>query len=266
MKKIKTLKKFEKSFERKESELSCFKRIDISEIPLSLGLHPDRLQKTLTDGTSSEIDRAHARILLSPIVQKTLVKIKEAKGIEISEKFLQRNDQNIKKSALKKIDKKVEEKIVKCNENKKIDKKMKSKSTENKTKESVEPGKFVKNPKFQKLNESEDEDEESVIPKSADPFFVDVKNGSNYLAAVTNAMSDKSSDEDNQKMEVQKTKIKQNIPRKLPIERKTVAVRKNPEPQISNKNDELHPSWIAKQQQKKMQIQEFQGTKIKFDD
>lgn len=276
MKKIKSLKKFDKSCERKENELSCFKRIDISEIPLSLGIQADQLQKTLTDGTSSEIDRAYARILLNPIVQKTMTKIKEAKGIETSVNILQRNEKNIKQTALKKIDKKRVEKLAKSDDEKvsnvseaktKQDKKIKSK----KIKKEV-PGKFVKNPDFQ----DESDDEEEAIPKFADPFFVDAKNGSNYLATITNAVSESSSDE----MEVkQKHIIRKNVPHKIKrqapsksLERQqkgepAVKKRVTESSKVSKSNgDELHPSWIAKQKQKKLQIQEFQGTKIKFDD
>lgn len=268
MKKITSLKKFDKSCERKESELDCFKRIEVSEIPLSLGIHPDQLQKTLTDGSSSEIDRAYARILLNPILQKTLVKIKEAKGVELSEKILQRNENTIKQTALKKIDKKRVEKLAKSDDSKVSNGKKLQKVTKDKNKVK----KKAKNPVVQ----SESDEEDEAMPKIADPFFVDVNNGSNYLATATNAKSESSSNEEveaklqqpRKKIEPHKMKrqvIERNNAKQQGVYRPAVVKKRILEPQPTVKTDELHPSWIAKQQQKKLQIQEFQGTKIKFD-
>lgn len=268
MKKIKSLKKFEKSFERKENELNCFKRIEISEIPLNLGLYPDKLQKSLTNSTTSEIDRAHARILLNPIIQKTLIKLIEFKGVEVIEKFLKRNEKNVKKSTLKKIEKKVEGKIIKAKEEKREKKDSAVNGNEKKAKKSkdYEPGRFVRSLDYQKEDSSNSSDEEECIPKSTDPFFVDVNNGNNYLAAVSTAISDASSEDEQivrEEKKVVRDKKKEVRQQKKPVNMKTKPKMKE---KVDNNTEELHPSWIAKQQQKKLQIQEFKGTKIKFDD
>lgn len=268
IKKIKQANKLGKNASKKEEELSCFKRLNLTEIPLSHGLHPEKLQKTLTDRFSSEIDRLHARILLSPIIQRTLVKMKEAKGLELTEKFLQRNEKKVKLTVIKKIDQEVEDKIEKSE---KVKEKVKVKDKKEKKKETVnKPGAFVRNPNFRGDISS---DEEDPVPKSVDPFFLSTS-GNNYLAAVTTAdISENVEDEEEQppkkrfkhinfdKINRTKRQIFKNVPKiqeKLP----QMKILQN----NTTKEDEIHPSWAAKQQQKKLQVQEFQGTKIKFDD
>lgn len=296
IKKIKQAKKLNKNCVKKEEELNCFKRLNITEIPLSHGLHPDKLEKTLTDRFSSEMDRLHARILSSPIIQRTLVKMKEAKGLELTEKFLQRNERKIKQTASNRIDQEVKEKIEKSSADKKIQKEPKSKDekkkeTKSKEKSISKPGAFVKNPNFNGTTSSEDESEaEETLPKLEDPFFLSTS-GDNYLATVTTAVSESSGDEEEQppKKQFKQSKFKAGKVQKFnngrnrkdfnsnqnnekpkyhekPIEVPKIIKEKPTKAPINSAEPDIHPSWAAKQQQKKLQIQEFKGTKIKFDE
>lgn len=294
IKKIKQAKKLNKNAAKKEEELSCFKRLSIVEIPLSQGLHPDRLQKTLTDRFSSEMDRLYARILSSPIIQRTLVKMKEAKGLELTEKFLQRNEKKVKQTVSKRIDQEVKDKIEKSTADKKIQQK-ESKSKDETTKKepkskdkAVKPGAFVRNPNFNGSISSDESEAEDVdqVPKSEDPFFLSTT-GSNYLTTVTTTVSESSGDDDEEEPpkkqfkrkagKVQKFnnghrkengnqhKFEPKVNRQKPTER-TQKLNEKPPKAASSIEPDIHPSWAAKQQQKKLQIQEFKGTKIKFDD
>lgn len=116
------------------------------------------------------------------------------------------------------------------------------------------------------------------VKKSADPFFIS-STGENYLASV-NVESDESEDESNDRR-----KPKFDKPRKFqgiaknkqhpksnqkPFQAPPAAkpqVQPKPKPvQATAADVDIHPSWKAKSQMRKVQIQDFQGTKIKFDD
>lgn len=262
--------------------MSCFKRLNLAEIPLSHGLHPDRLEKTLTDRFSSELDRLHARILSSPIIQRTLIKMKEAKGLEFTEKLLQRNEKKIKQTVAKRIDEEVKEKI---QQKETSDKKAKKEKSSKKDKEpKTIKGAIVKNPKPKKEESSDESD--NGAPIAEDPFFLSTT-GSNYLTTISTAVSE-SSDEDDDDRPPPKKQMRESKPDKYPrfnkpkpnfefkrhekkqmsksevYEKPSLRVTIQEKPQ-DKKDEDIHPSWAAKQQQKKLQIQEFQGTKIKFD-
>lgn len=62
--KIKSLKKNEKQKQsalRKESEFEALKRIKPTDVPLYNAVYPEKLRKTLTNPTSSEVERALSR-------------------------------------------------------------------------------------------------------------------------------------------------------------------------------------------------------------
>lgn len=124
------------------------------------------------------------------------------------------------------------------------------------------------------------------VRKAVDPFFVS-SGGENYLASVQAASSCSSEDEDSredrsddkaskklkntQKVKTQlktknfKSKIIEPANRKEsePVKEKLVVKEKFSKSCLI---PDLHPSWVAKTQMRQTQIQEFKGTKIKFDD
>lgn len=127
-----------------------------------------------------------------------------------------------------------------------------------------------------------------AFKKSVDPFFVD-SSGQNYEAAVTAGASSCSEDEGPKTFE--KKSVKQSLKRpyvakgsvgvKPPVVGKNKLAREPQQkaqvsiaPQVEIKKPQqakpdeadIHPSWKAKAQQRKTLIQDFQGTKIKFDD
>lgn len=282
-KKVKKSKELKKSVGRKESELECFKRIKPSDIQLNLGLYPDQLNKTITSCNSVEMDKAIARILQNPLIQKTLVSLKEKFGIEKVDTFLKSNERKIKSTEVKRLTNEVNEKTKKRKiENNSDSDESEEKSAKVKTKKSKQKPKNHVNE-----DESEEEDEiksKSIKNKTADPFFVS-NSGESYLASIKNVASDDEDDYNNsgadkEKNRQQKRSFSQH-------NKKPVLKMKNSkgssatsmhykeenkikyiEPVVEKVQEEkLHPSWIAKQQMRKViQIKEFTGTKIKFDD
>lgn len=287
MKKVKKEKEQKKNVNRKSSELECFKRIKTCDIPISLALHPEQLQKTITNSSSIEIDRVIARILLNKLIQKTLDELKGKYDNEMVEKFLKSNEKNIKKSANKKISNgnlpksksKGKDKPVNINEtevetNEKEGKTIKGKTPVQKAKtesvKSLKPGAFVKSLSSRKSDEIEegndDETKQKPINKTADPFFVD-SSGQNYLAIVNEAQSSDDSEQEeanykNIKRSKPTPKLKSTSYKNPTAEKVMDVVEAAPKPE----EPVIHPSWQAKQQMKKLQVQEFKGTKIKFDD
>jgi hypothetical protein len=267
-----------KNTDRKESELECFKRIKPPEIPLSLGLYPDRLFKTLSSPDSIEFDRVIARVLQNPLIQKTLVALKEKYGVERIETFLESNEKNIKKGEQKRLTnqqnpssakkRKTEEKTVKDSKSSENEDKPVKKAK--KTKPSTNSKEKKKGSKKGCTEEKIDTDDQPAVEanKTLDPFFVSTS-GQGYLATAMDALSDDndSGAEHRTKKPIQRNvqkpmrgEFKRNEPNyRKPVQSRHIEVAQKEE-------EELHPSWKAKQQMKKLQIQEFKGTKIKFDD
>lgn len=141
---------------------------------------------------------------------------------------------------------------------------------------------------------------EEVAKKSSDSFFM-TGSGENYLASVVNGASSASEDEaerpmlqkqnQNGKKFTQKFNAKRfdetppafvkrvNQPFKKPEfkvnqpfkkfdfkDSKSEMKAKQLPPPAKPDDGDIHPSWKAKAQMRKTQIQDFQGTKIKFDD
>jgi hypothetical protein len=281
LKKIKIEKQKNKNTERKENELECFKRIKASEIQLSIGLYPEKLHKTLTNPATIEIDRVTAKILLNPLIQKTLLEFKTKIDVDQLEKFLKRNEKHVQKSSIKKIVNEVQKgKGIKRGNEKVSSNEGAEKKSSGKNKN--EPRKLVKATSKDEESESENSEEEIGNSKFVDPFFVST-NGQNYLAAVnasekvsdnSDSDNDRSKNEDGKRKYQKATKRKLNVKpvgRKIALEKLNVTPPKFELPAVENVIEEskapeqnLHPSWVAKQKMKS--IQEFKGTKIKFDD
>lgn len=125
------------------------------------------------------------------------------------------------------------------------------------------------------------------VKKSADPFFLS-STGENYLATVISEPEEKDESEERRQPKFEKPLDRRqqkfdNKPRKLqgnskpahktsqkPFQASRAAkpeVQPKPKPvQATAADADIHPSWKAKSQMRKVQIQDFQGTKIKFDD
>ncbi|KAG5672831.1 hypothetical protein PVAND_002921 [Polypedilum vanderplanki] len=264
-----------KNTKRKESELECFKRIKSCDVPLSLGLYPDKLIKIITNAHSIEIDRVIARILQNSLIQKTLVSLKEKYGVEVVERFLKNNEKKIKKTELKRLTtttvttkkkRKVSEELIEIRSEESIsdnddDTEVVVKENKPKSNESV---------KKQKKKEKSDVKEQQVhqVEKTIDPFFVS-ETGESYLATITAVGSDDENEIIDKKERSHKKSIKKSQPASSSqFQRKDIkkVVDKITAHNETTKEQDLHPSWKAKQQMKKFQIQEFKGSKIKFDD
>ena len=114
-----------------------------------------------------------------------------------------------------------------------------------------------------------------VFEKSLDSFFVN-SSGQNYLAAVTGAASD--SEEEEERKSFTKPVRKVPVPSSKRLTRpepkrfnENPPVRRKPEPRPEKKPSiteeaDIHPSWKAKAQLRKVQIQDFKGVKTTFDD
>lgn len=295
-KKIKKLKqgKNQSSVGRKESELECFKRIKPSDISLQLGVHPEKLKKTLTMPQASELDKATARILLSPLLQTTIRQMTDKHGVEFVESFLKDNETNISKNQKK--PKQVKAKVKNVIEEEQEDSSGgDSDVSEKDSSEDESPAKKPKRDKPAEKKQSKPEKAVSaeepmsiekptrskaaerrarkqtvaVVKKSVDPFFVD-SSGQNYNASLPTTLAD-SSDEDDDRpvnnLKMRSTNMKRfeppsTVAHKPEYEARKVEVKAPPK---DDPND-LHPSWKAKAQMRKVQIQDFKGTKIKFDD
>lgn len=273
--KLKKGKKVHSSVGRKEIELECFKRISVQDVPLNEGVDIDKLKKTLTKPESTERDRVIARILLNPNVQKTISELKENYGVEFVEAFLKDNMRNIRKNSVQKLNRRS----------------MPSKSdlSESEDPSDDEDVKPVSKSKKRKLQASRKEVKE--VEMSVDSFFMK-PSGENYLASVETSAPISSEDEDvdsahrkeqsmgknilKRERTAKNAKPKEIIAKSLTNEAaKDYRSRSKPEEQTSKVNHppvkiteepDIHPSWKAKSQMRKTQIQAFQGTKIKFDD
>jgi hypothetical protein len=109
VKKLKLKGTKQNEVDRKESELQCFKRIQPTDLHLGSCIHPEKLTKTLSNADSTERERAISRILLNPLIQKTINKLKAEFGEENVASFLKDNDKNITTNIIQKSFAKKEE-------------------------------------------------------------------------------------------------------------------------------------------------------------
>lgn len=305
IKKIKESKKQKNSAARKESELECFKRVKVSDVPLALGVHPEKLKKQLTDPSSTEIDRVFARVLLNQRVQGTITELKESHGLEFVETFLKSNEINIKKNIKQKLHKQPKKKSKTLKSESESDDEDSESEMSNDEDLSLPEDKTTDDPKtktFKKEKSANLKKTKSATAgkaktglkapsgqakKSVDPFFVN-SGGENYFASVRAVISS-SSEDDNPKSKNFKPAAKQlkkvmkskksvnelkpfnkldateEVKAHIKSEQKTSVV-KEPTLIPSDSKADLHPSWAAKAKMRQSQIQAFKGTKIKFDD
>lgn len=242
MRKVKKLKvkgTKQSEVDRKESELQSFKRIQPTDLHLLSCLHPDKLTKTLSNAESTERERAISRILLNPLIQKTITKLKAEFGEENVASFLKDNDKNITTNIIQKSYAKKEEE-----------------------------------------NQPED------VTTITDSFFV-TQTGTNYnVTEKPTGSSDEPKPKKKKKIMAKPKKPQKLVKTKVspskrvevkpavekPRQQVQASVKPKPAPKptekpLENVTDEpVHPSWKAKAQMRKNQMQSFEGTKIKFDD
>lgn len=251
------------------------------------------MKKQLTDPHSTEVDRVFSRVLLNAKVQGTITELTENYGVEFVETFLKSNEQNIQNNINQKLHKpkkkakaeKQSESETECNNDGRseiiIDDDLIPSDDEAVTDAETKNRKKGKSPILKKLKSTINGGAKKVssAEKSLDSFFVN-SGGEKYFAAVQNADSSSSeSDEPKSKntkakapkhlKKLEKSKKKVNEPKPVytkpaAVAQESIALRK-PKVSAEEKSD-LHPSWVAKAQMRQIQIQEFKGTKIKFDD
>jgi hypothetical protein len=207
--------------------------------------------------------------------------LKEKYGDETLMNFLKSNDKNVKKTTTQKS---FEQTVVKSEKSQKAaDKKSKKiRADEDTDEEEIGETKAPKD-KSDILKQNSKTNKKKSKPsqafqKSEDSFFID-SNGQNYLASVQTSSEDDSDDEPvTKKVKITKKTQKQSKPAKtnlkkpvkaeepIKVDEKLSAPLKTKTPTKPETSGELHPSWQAKAQMRKAQIQDFQGTKIKFDD
>lgn len=139
-----------------------------------------------------------------------------------------------------------------------------------KSDESEEEEEIIKKPVNKKIKKEEIEIKEETPVQTVDSFFI-TESGSNYMSSVV--LDQNQNDEDiNTNLPFHKRVINKNIVHTPGINRRqrrqgiTVPtfVPQPIEPPKKKLNEDVHPSWLAKQKQRS--IQEFQGKKITFDD
>lgn len=267
-KNIRKLKKKDtSSVERKEGELECFKRIKPSDITLSRALDATVLKATLTNPSSFAVDRVQARILLNPALQKTVVSIKEKYGNEMVDSIFIENEKNIKSNLAKKLNSKGGKKPKEDSDN--------SSDDEKPTKKPGKKSKTVNTRKEKPPTES---------ATTFDSFFINSKGEGCYESVVPNGESDSSSDEiytskakkpaTGPKQKNLNKHQRQAIPskkrdndRKEDNQKPLIQKKEIPKVEPAKPDDaDVHPSWKAKSQMHKNHIQDFKGTKIKFDE
>lgn len=270
-KKIKKLKQSNKpdtSIARRESELECFKRVRVTDIPLAMGIHPAELKKTLTNPKSAEIDRVYSRVLLNRQVQETIVGLTANYGIEFVEKFLKSNGENIQNNKTEKSNKVPTKKAKRIAvEVTSLDEEKEDKVVGSNVKQIAE----IKSRKQEKLA-TVSSGMFKKEQKSVDSFFID-PSGENYYASVRAAESSQSESEDDKVKKPSAKKFKKPAYSKEIISKVSPASTQTVEPSVRAKTSKIelsdgniHPSWKAKADLRKSQIQVFSGTKIKFDD
>lgn len=136
--------------------------------------------------------------------------------------------------------------------------------------EESEKEEIIKKPANKKIKKEEIEIKEEIPVQTVDSFFI-TESGNNYMSSVV--LDQNQNDEDiNTNLPFHKKVINKNQVHTPGINRRqrrqgiTVPtfVPKPIEPTPKKHNEDVHPSWLAKQKQRS--IQEFQGKKITFDD
>lgn len=270
-KKIKKLKKSNKpdiSITRRESELECFKRVKVTDIPLAMGIHPAELKKTLTNPKSSEIDRVYSRVLLNRQVQEAIVGLTANYGIEFVEKFLKSNGENIQNNKTEKSNKAPTQKAKKIAVEITSPDKVKEDKVAVSNVKKIADTKSRKQEKLATVSSGLFKKEQ----KSVDSFFIN-PSGENYYASVRAAESSNSESEDENVKKPTAKKFKKSAYSKEIINKVSPPSTQTVEPSAQVKTPKIelsdchiHPSWKAKADLRKSQIQVFSGTKIKFDD
>lgn len=240
-KKLKERGNKQNELDRKESELQCFKRIQVSDLHLTRCIHPEVLQKILSNADSTEHERAISRILLNPIIQKTMTRLKNQFGEESVAGFLKDNEKNIttnivQKTYLKKEEESRPEEVTTSTDSFFV--------TQTGTNYAVsrEPSEASDEPKLKK--------KKKMLPKLKKPQKL-VKTKVSPSRPVERKHEDKFVEKPREKM-LAKAKVAPKIVEKAP--------------QSITDDADVHPSWKAKAQMRKKQILGFEGTKIKFDD
>lgn len=234
---------------------------------------------------ATELEKAIARILLSPLLQSVISEMTTKHGVECVENFLKDNEKNILKNSQKKSNqvKKVPDKTSsESDESEGGDEHSSKDKTQSEKPSIIEPAKkkqTVKQDKSMTTDKpAKKKQKVEIVKKSIDSFFVD-SSGQNYNASVSAAMSSGSDEEDTRPINNLNMRSSHNIKRfkapfavvqrydraelhDRPVDTRKVEVKEPPQEDIT----ELHPSWKAKAQMRKTQIQAFKGTKIKFDE
>lgn len=247
---------------RKESELECFKRIKVSEINLSLSVFPEKLNKTLTNPNSLVIHKATARILLNPLVQKTISELKTKYGEELVENILKANVSNIQKNINQRMNKSKGRKTKESDSESEVEMEVEATKTSKPSKVKSETNGTTGKGKKKSTKGPIKETKKVAKVEAVDSFFVTSK-GEGYTT-VTAALP--SSDDEKMETNKKEDKKSKNLKPAPMVQKSEIAKIAKPEMKAAGDDAELHPSWKAKTQMRKAQIQDFQGTKIKFDD
>lgn len=247
---------------RKESELECFKRIKVSEINLSLSVFPEKLNKTLTNPNSLVIHKATARILLNPLVQKTISELKTKYGEELVENILKANVSNIQKNINQRMNKSKGRKAKESDSESEVEEEVEAAKTSKPSKVKSETNGTTGKGKKKSTKGPIKETKKVAKVEAVDSFFVTSK-GEGYTT-VTAALP--SSDDEKMETNKKEDKKSKNLKPAPMVQKSEIAKISKPEMKAAGDDAELHPSWKAKAQMRKAQIQDFQGTKIKFDD
>lgn len=187
---------------------------------------------------------------------------------DVNIKINQKAEKVVLKNPKRKAPVKVEES--ECSNVSFINKETKENSDESEDGDESEKDERIKKLVFKKIKKEEIEIKEAIPDQTVDSFFI-TENGSNYMSSVV--LNQNQDDEDiNTNLPFHKKNVNKNQVHTPGINRRqrrqgiTVPtfVPKPIEPPKKVVNEDVHPSWLAKQKQRS--IQEFQGKKITFDD
>lgn len=270
----KTIKKLrdDKKRSKKECELECFKRIKAEDCLLSRSVDASGLQKKLTDPQSTPIDRVVSKILLDSLIQKRIVKLIDEYGQEQTETFLKAREKNMQNSKNR------------VKKPKKVDKESSDESEEEQSE--VEESPDEEEPEAKQIKtEKPTKKPFHKFERTVDSFFF-APTGENYLSTVEvikapeDIAKTKKANPDSKTAHKGSTKVhkKASEPmvrnfskagnKEVSIKSKSIVTPKVQAPIAKpeeSKSDDIHPSWKAKAQMRKAQIQTFTGMKIKFD-
>lgn len=252
---------------RKESELECFKRIKVSEINLSLSVFPEKLNNTLTNPNSLVIHKATARILLNPLVQKTISELKTKYGEELVENILKANVSNIQKNINQRMNKSKGRKAKESDSESEVEEEVEATKTSKPSKVKSETNGTTGKAKKKSTKGPIKETKKVAKVEAVDSFFVTSKGeGYTTVTAALPSSDDEEMETDKPQTNKKEDKKSKNLKPAPMVQKSEIAKISKPEMKAAGDDAELHPSWKAKAQMRKAQIQDFQGTKIKFDD